>query len=244
MKNYKITVAYDGAKYNGWQKQGNTSNTMQERFEKVLERMCAHPVEIHASGRTDAGVHAISQTANFKCNTRLKPMEIKDYLNKYLPEDILVKSCEVADERFHARLNAVSKTYEYLIATEKPDVFVRKYVWVAENKPDVESMRKAAEKLLGTHDFKGFSTGKTKKSTVRTINWLEIEENNGIIAIRVNGNGFLYNMVRIISGTLYDIGTGKLDVSVIDEIFESKIRENAGQTLPPQGLKLVEVFYQ
>ncbi|MBR4878249.1 MAG: tRNA pseudouridine(38-40) synthase TruA [Clostridia bacterium] len=244
MKNYKITVAYDGAKYNGWQKQGNTSNTMQERFEKVLERMCAHPVEIHASGRTDAGVHAISQTANFKCNTRLKPMEIKDYLNKYLPEDILVKSCEVADERFHARLNAVSKTYEYLIATEKPDVFVRKYVWVAENKPDVESMRKAAEKLLGTHDFKGFSTGKTKKSTVRTINWLEIEENNGIIAIRVNGNGFLYNMVRIISGTLYDIGTGKLDVSVIDEIFESKIRENAGQTLPPQGLKVVEVLYQ
>ena len=243
MKNYKITVAYDGAKYNGWQKQGNTSNTMQERFEKVLERMCAHPVEIHASGRTDAGVHAISQTANFKCNTNLKPKEIKDYLNKYLPEDILVKSCEVADERFHARLNAVSKTYEYLIATEKPDVFVRKYVFVAENKPDLDKMRKAAEKLLGTHDFKGFSTGKTKKSTVRTINWLEIEENDGIIAIRVNGNGFLYNMVRIISGTLYDIGTGALDMSVIDEVFESKIREKAGQTLPPQGLKLVEVFY-
>ena len=243
MKNYKITVAYDGAKYNGWQKQGNTSNTMQERFEKVLERMCAHPVEIHASGRTDAGVHAISQTANFKCNTNLKPKEIKDYLNKYLPEDILVKSCEVADERFHARLNAVSKTYEYLIATEKPDVFVRKYVFVAENKPDLDKMRKAAEKLLGTHDFKGFSTGKTKKSTVRTINWLEIEEKDGIIAIRVNGNGFLYNMVRIISGTLYDIGTGALDMSVIDEVFESKIREKAGQTLPPQGLKLVEVFY-
>ena len=243
MKNYKIVVSYDGSKYNGWQKQGNTSNTMQERFEKVLSRMCAHPVEIHASGRTDAGVHAISQTANFKCETKLSPCEIKAYLNKYLPEDILVKSCETIDDRFHARLNAVSKTYEYVIATEKPDVFVRKYVWVAENKPDVNKMRKAAEKLIGTHDFKGFSTGKTKKSTIRTINWLEIAENDGIITIRVNGSGFLYNMVRIISGTLYDIGTGALDMSIIDDVFESKIREKAGQTLPPQGLKLVEVFY-
>lgn len=243
MKNYKIVVSYDGAKYNGWQKQGNTSNTMQERFEKVLYRMCAHPVEIHASGRTDAGVHAISQTANFKCETKLLPCEIKAYLNKYLPEDILVKSCETVDDRFHARLNAVSKTYEYVIATEKPDVFVRKYVWVAENKPDVNKMRKAAEKLIGTHDFKGFSTGKTKKSTIRTINWLEIAENDGLITIRINGSGFLYNMVRIISGTLYDIGTGALDMSIIDDVFESKIREKAGQTLPPQGLKLVEVFY-
>ena len=243
MKNYKIVVSYDGSKYNGWQKQGNTSNTMQERFEKVLSRMCEHPVEIHASGRTDAGVHAISQTANFKCETKLSPCEIKAYLNKYLPEDILVKSCETINDRFHARLNAVSKTYEYVIATEKPDVFVRKYVWVAENKPDVNKMRKAAEKLIGTHDFKGFSTGKTKKSTIRTINWLEIAEKDGLITIRVNGSGFLYNMVRIISGTLYDIGTGALDMSIIDDVFESKIREKVGQTLPPQGLKLVEVFY-
>jgi len=243
MKNYKIVVSYDGSKYNGWQKQGNTNNTMQERFENVLSRMCAHPVEIHASGRTDAGVHAIAQTANFKCETSLSPCEIKAYLNKYLPEDILVKSCEIADDRFHARLNAVSKTYEYLIATEKPDVFIRKYVWASENKPDIEIMRHAAEKLLGTHDFKGFSTGKTKKSTVRTINWIDISENDGIIAIRINGSGFLYNMVRIISGTLYDIGIGKLEETVIDKVFETKIRENAGQTLPPQGLKLVEVFY-
>ncbi len=243
MKNYKIVVSYDGTKYNGWQKQGNTNNTMQERFENVLSKMCAHSVEIHASGRTDAGVHAISQTANFKCNTDMKPSEIKDYLNKYLPEDILVKSCEIADDRFHARLNAVSKTYEYVIATQKPDVFVRKYVWTAEEKPDVVKMRQAAEKLIGTHDFKGFSTGKTKKSTVRTINSIEIAENDGIIAIKINGSGFLYNMVRIISGTLYDIGVGKLEETVIDEVFETKIREKAGQTLPPQGLKLVEVFY-
>ena len=128
MKNYKITIQYDGTKYNGWQKQGNTPNTIQEKFENVISRMCDQNVEIHASGRTDAGVHALCQVANFKCKTHLSPNEIIDYLNTYLPDDILVTSIEIASERFHSRLNAVSKTYEYLIATKKPDVFLRKYV--------------------------------------------------------------------------------------------------------------------
>ncbi len=244
MKNYKITVSYDGTKYNGWQKQGNTKNTIQERFENVLSQMCGRNIEIFASGRTDAGVHAECQTANFKCSTDMTCVEIKNYLNRYLPADILVVSIDEVHERFHSRLNAVSKTYEYSIATEKPDVFIRKYVFAAEAKPNVEKMIHASKLLLGTHDFKGFSSvGKTKKSTVRTINSIEITERQGIIKIRINGNGFLYNMVRIISGTLYEIGAGKMQESVIEEIFENKNREKAGITLPACGLKLIEVFY-
>lgn len=244
MKNYKMIISYDGTKYNGWQRQGNTQNTIQEKFENVISKMCGEKVEIHASGRTDRGVHAEGQTANFKCSTSLNCKEIKDYLNQYLPEDILVKSVEEAQLRFHSRLNAVSKTYEYKIATEKPDVFIRKYVFVTDRKFDIEAMQKGAEKLLGTHDFKGFSSlGKTKKSTVRTINFISISEENGIISVKINGNGFLYNMVRIVVGTLLDIGEGKLPLSAIDEIFEEKSREKAGATLPACGLRLVEVFY-
>ena len=245
MKNYKITIQYDGTKYNGWQKQKNTKNTIQEKFESVLSKMCEKDVEIFASGRTDAGVHAASQVANFKCETNKTPDEIKDYLNHYLPADILVTSIEEMHERFHSRLNAVSKTYEYTIATKKPDVFIRKYVYFADETPDVEKMRKAAEYFLGTHDFLGFSSvGKTKKSTVRTINFINIEETDGLFVIKINATGFLYNMVRIIAGTLYDVGTGKICATDIENILNAKMRANAGVTLPACGLKLVEVFYK
>ncbi len=244
MRNFKITIQYDGTKYNGWQRQGNTKNTIQERFENVLFKMCEKEVEIFASGRTDAGVHAEEQTANFKCATQMEEVEILEYLNKYLPEDIRVTSIEEVNMRFHSRLNAVSKTYEYTIATEKPDVFTRKYVFFADKKPDVEKMRRAAELILGKHDFKGFSSlGRFKKSTVRTIHFIEIEEENGLIKIRMNGNGFLYNMVRIIAGTLYNIGTGELEICVIPEIFEEKERAKAGATFPASGLKLLKVYY-
>ena len=244
MKNYKITIQYDGTKYNGWQKQGNTKNTIQEKFENVLSRMCGENTEIYASGRTDSGVHALCQVANFKCKTILSEPEIMDYLNSYLPDDILVTSISLAGERFHSRLNAVSKTYEYLIATKKPDVFLRKYVYRTDEIPDIQKMKSAALLLLGTHDFKGFSSvKKTNKSTVRTINSIDITENDGIIKITVSGNGFLYNMVRIIVGTLLDIGTGKLSKDVIPQIFSELKRDMAGTTLPPQGLKLVNVFY-
>ena len=244
MRNFKITVQYDGTKYNGWQRQGNTKNTIQERFENVLSKMCGKETEIFASGRTDAGVHADEQTANFKCDTLMDEAEMLDYINKYLPEDIRVTSLEEVDMRFHSRLNAVSKTYEYTIATKKPDVFIRKYVYFVDKKPDVEKMRKAARLITGKHDFKGFSSvGRMKKSTVRTVNFIEIEDANNLIKIRINGNGFLYNMVRIISGTLYNIGTGDLDESVINEIFEEKIRAKAGITFPASGLRLVKVYY-
>ncbi len=244
MQNYKMTVQYDGTKYNGWQRQGNTPNTIQERFENILFKMCNSKVEIFASGRTDAGVHAEGQVANFKCETELSCNEIKQYLNQYLPEDIVVLTVEEAGERFHSRLNAVSKTYEYKIAVTKPDVFIRKYVFYVKEKPNVEKMRLAAQKLLGKHDFKGFgSVGKTKKSTERTIHTIDIIHENNLIIIRINGSGFLYNMVRIMTGTLFDIGTGKLDETIIDEIFAEKNRAKAGVTLPACGLKLKEVLY-
>ncbi len=244
MQNYKMTVQYDGTKYNGWQRQGNTPNTLQERVENVLFKMCNSKVEVFASGRTDAGVHAEGQVANFKCETNLSSHEIKQYLNQYLPEDIVVLMVEEVGERFHSRLNARSKTYEYKITTTKPDVFIRKYVYHAKEKPDVEKMRLAAHKLLGKHDFKGFSSlGKTKKSTERTIHTIDILNENNLITIRINGSGFLYNMVRIIAGTLFDIGTGKLEETVIDEIFKEKNRAKAGVTLPACGLTLKEVLY-
>ena len=244
MRNFKITVQYDGTKYNGWQRQGNTKNTIQERFENVLFKMCGKKVEIFASGRTDAGVHADEQTANFKCDTLMNEAEILCYINKYLPEDIRVTSLEEVDIRFHSRLNAISKTYEYTIATEKPDVFIRKYVFFASKTPDIEKMKRAAELIVGKHDFKGFSSvGRTKKSTVRTVNFVEVKEENHLIKITINANGFLYNMVRIISGTLYNIGTGDLDEGVINEIFEEKIRAKAGVTFPSSGLRLVKVYY-
>lgn len=244
MKNYKITVEYDGTKYNGWQRQGNTKNTLQEKFENVISLMCGKETEIFASGRTDRGVHAKGQVANFRCDVDMPSEDVLTYLNHYLPEDVRVTDISEVDERFHSRLNAVSKTYEYKIATKKPSVFERKYVYFPEEAPDVEKMRSAAEKLSGTHDFHGFSSvGKTKKSTVRTVNYIDITKNDGIIKVTVNGNGFLYNMVRIIVGTLYEIGIGKKDADVIDEIFETGIREKAGITLPAEGLCLLEVIY-
>ena len=243
MKNYKITIQYDGTRYSGWQRQGNTGNTIQEKFENVLNIMCSHKVEINASGRTDAGVHAICQVANFKCDTGYNCEQIMEYLNNYLPEDILVTSATEADDRFHARLNAVSKTYVYTIATKKPDVFKRKYVYRVESKPDISKMITASEYFVGTHDFKGFCSDKTKKSTVRTINSIEIKSGDSTIEIIINGSGFLYNMVRIISGTLLDIGLGKMDIGIINEVFETKDRTKAGTTLPAQGLMLKQVYY-
>lgn len=174
MANYKITVSYDGTRYNGWQRQGNTKNTIQEKFENVLSVMCGRNTEIFASGRTDAGVHAAGQVANFKCDTEMTEREIMDYLNHYLPEDIAVLSVEMTDDRFHSRLNAISKTYEYALCSGKPDVFIRKYVCRVEKAPDIALMRSAAERLIGTHDFMGFSSvKKAKKSTIRTINSIE-----------------------------------------------------------------------
>ncbi len=245
MKNYVLTVTYDGTAYCGWQKQGNSQNSIQGKIEAVLSRMCGEPVSVQGSGRTDAGVHAKGQVASFKCNTEKTPSEIAEYLNTYLPKDIAVKALSEADERFHARLSAKRKTYLYRINISGiSNVFERKYIYDLPGELDIEKMKKAAGKLLGKHDFKAFSSVKrTKKSTVREIYAIDVEKAGGEIDISVTGNGFLYNMVRIIVGTLIEAGRGERTPESVEEALLSLNRENAGYTAPPEGLILMKVEY-
>ncbi len=250
--NYKLLIQYDGTKLNGWQKQGNTENTIQGKLEAILERMYGEYVEVHGSGRTDAGVHALGQVANFHVptgaqgtNKKYSVEEIKKTLNEYLSKDIRVLKVETADERFHARLTAKGKTYEYRIDNgEIANVFQRKLTMREELPLDLESMRQAAACFMGTHDFKTFCANKKmKKSTVRTIYSIDIEEKEGIVSIRYTGNGFLYNMVRILTGTLIEVGRGKRKPEEMTGILDAMDRGAAGFTAPAQGLFLVEVEY-
>ena len=247
--NYRLLIQYDGTKLNGWQKQGNTDNTIQGKLEAILERMYGEYVEIHGSGRTDAGVHALGQVANFHVPVgsakEYSESEIRDTLNEYLSKDIRVLKVEIADERFHARLTAKGKTYEYLIDNGAiANVFQRKYVMREENPLDLDAMKMAASCFVGTHDFKTFCANKKmKKSTVRTITSIEIEEKEGIVAIRYTGNGFLYNMVRILTGTLIEVGRGLRKPDEMHGIIDAMDRGAAGFTAPAQGLYLVEVDY-
>ena len=245
MRNFKMTIEYDGTRYNGWQRQGNIKNTIQEKLETVLSRMAERPVTIHGSGRTDAGVHARGQVANFHLQTRQTPADILEYLNAYLPEDIGVTAVEEVPERFHSRLNAASKTYVYRIWNSPlPNVFMRRWMLSFPQKLDLSAMRRAAGFLLGTHDFMAFCANKRmKKSTIRTITQLDIVQDGLEVRITVRGSGFLYNMVRILCGTLLAVGTGALQPEEIPAILESKNRENAGETLPAKGLILWEVAY-
>ena len=243
--NYKLLLQYDGTKLNGWQKQGNTDNTIQGKLEAILEKMYGMYVEIHGSGRTDAGVHALGQVANFHAPEMFSLEEILNTLNEYLSKDIRVLSVEEVDERFHARLTAKGTTYEYRIDNGKiANVFQRKFTMREENPLDLEAMRAAAVQFLGTHDFKTFCANKKmKKSTVRTITSIEIKEMDGIVSIRYTGNGFLYNMVRILTGTLIEVGRGKRKPAEMADVIHAKDRGAAGFTAPAQGLFLVEVDY-
>ena len=244
MKNFKIVLEYDGTKYNGWQKQGNTKNTIEYKFLEILRKMTGKETEISASGRTDSGVHAKGQVANFKIETDMSAEEVFSYMNTYLPEDIRVLSCIEADGRFHSRLNAKKKTYMYRIYQGKPPVFERKYVYSVDMPLDAEKMQEGAKYFLGKHDFKAFCTKqKMKKSTIREIYSLDVIENGEELDIIVCGNGFLYNMVRIISGTLFKVGTGEILPEDIKAIIEERNREKAGDTLPPCGLVLLLVEY-
>lgn len=243
--NYKLVLQYDGTKLNGWQKQGNTENTIQGKLEAILERMYGESIEVHGSGRTDAGVHALGQVANFHAPATFSVEEIKVTLNEYLSKDIRVLCAEIVDERFHARLTAKGKTYEYRIDNGAvANVFTRKYTMREESPLDLEAMRKAAAFFLGTHDFKSFCANKKmKKSTVRTITSIVIEEYQGIVTIRYTGNGFLYNMVRILTGTLIEAGRRKRKPEEMKDILEALDRGAAGFTAPAQGLYLVQVEY-
>lgn len=245
MKNYRITLQYDGTRYSGWQKQGNTTNTIQGKLEMVLSKMTNDEIEIHGSGRTDAGVHALAQVANFKCNTSMNVTQIQEYLNEYLPLDIRILTVSEAAPRFHARLNAAKKHYRYVINTNPIcDVFSRKYVTHLPYHYDLSAMRKGAAFLLGEHDFKSFCENKhMKKSTIRTIESIDFSFDNGILSIDFIGNGFLYHMVRILVGTLLEIGEKKRKPEEIQTILQAQSRPAAGFTAPAQGLYLVEVFY-
>jgi tRNA pseudouridine38-40 synthase len=245
MNNYKIIVQYEGTKYNGWQKQGNTDNTIQGKIETVLSKMVGSEVEIAGSGRTDAGAHAYGQVANFHIDTDKTPAEILEYMNQYLPQDIAVIAIEIVPERFHSRLNAKSKRYVYRIWNSAiPDVFDRRFMHTYTNTLDIEAMRKATQYLIGEHDFKSFcSNKKFKKSTVRTIYSIEIIKENNEIRFTFVGNGFLYNMVRILIGTLVEVGEGKKQPEQLLNIIAACDRETAGITMPAEGLTLMDVQY-
>jgi len=248
MKNYKCIVQYEGTRYQGWQRQDSTENTLQGKIEAILTKMCEKKVEIQASGRTDAGVHALGQVMNFHIDTEKSLEEIMGYLNQYLPEDVAVISIEEVPERFHSRLNAKKKTYCYRVLNSKvPHIFDRRYVYQLEQilgEDAIEQMRGAAKVLVGTHDFKAFtSTKKSKKSTVRTIEQIQIEQVGDEIRFTYTGNGFLYHMVRIITGTLLEVGIGEKSVTDISKILESGLRERAGALAPAKGLTLVNVEY-
>ena len=243
--NYKLIIQYDGTRYDGWQRQGNTENTIQGRIEEVLSRMVQAPVEVQGAGRTDAGVHALGQVASVYLDTDASEDEICRYLNQYLPEDIGVVEVRQAADRFHARLNASGKVYRYRIGIGAyKNVFERKYYYPLGKELDVAGMREAAALLLGEHDFKSFCSNKRmKKSTVRRLRRIDIREKAGEIEITYEGDGFLYNMVRILTGTLIEVGQGKRCPDSMKEILVGRNRKLAGYTAPARGLILAEVKY-
>ena len=245
MRNIRLRLQYEGTRYQGWQKQTSTDNTIQGKMEVLLTKMCGEPVEIAASGRTDAGVHALGQVANFHTESDMSTEEIMAYCNRYLPEDIAVIHLEEAETRFHSRLNAKRKTYVYRIWNSSvPNVFERRFVLQVAERLDTDAMRAAARELIGTHDFRAFcSLKRYKKSTVRSIYSLEIEEEGPEIRLTVRGDGFLYNMVRILAGTLIEVGLGERKPEEMQKILASRDRQQAGHTAPPQGLILQKVWY-
>lgn len=245
--NYKIILQYEGTRYNGWQRQGNTKNTIQGRLEAVLEKMAGQPVEIHGSGRTDAGVHAAGQTANFYLPEDIQPEKVMEYLNQYLPEDIAVISAQRAPDRFHSRLSAVEKVYRYQIETgKKRDVFSRRTQFELGQRLDVADMQKAAELLCGTHDYKSFcGNPRMKRSCVRTVREIRVRQkpDSSLVSIVFTGDGFLQHMVRIMTGTLIEVGQGKRNPRQMPEVLAAKDRTAAGFTAPAEGLCLMEVCY-
>ncbi len=242
--NMKLTLAFDGSAYHGWQIQKNAM-TIQEVLKNTVTKITGEVPNIIGCGRTDSGVHALNYVCNFYTETGIAPEQFKNAVNANLPEDIFCKKAERADEDFHASSSAVRKTYLYRILNRPDaDVFQRKYAWHYKYPLEIEKMRCAAEAFLGEHDFIGFaSAGFTVKTTVRTIYALELTEDRDSISLEITGNGFLYNMVRIITGTLVMMGGGKIDYRQAKEILDSCDRKRAGMTAPAHGLFLKEVDY-
>ena len=246
MRNIKVILQYEGTRYQGWQRQDSTGNTIQGKLEALLSKMCGEKVEVVGSGRTDSGVHALGQVANFHIGTEKTPKEIMDYMNFYLPEDIAVIRAEEVSERFHSRLNAKGKTYCYrVINSDVPHIFDRRYVYAVPDALDMDAMRRAADALCGTHDYRAFTSNKkSKKSTVRTVDSIDMERIGDEIRFTFKGNGFLYHMVRIMMGTLLEAGMHKRDAGQMEWLLKAGTREDAGFLAPAMGLTLVEVRYQ
>lgn len=244
MRNIKLVIEYDGKSFNGWQKQPNKLN-IQGEIEKAIYNITKEEVDLIGSGRTDAGVHALGQVANFKTNSQISIEKLPLAINSQLKNSIVIKRAEEVDERFHSRYNAKHKTYRYIINNSKCGTAIyRNLEYSYPFELDAQKMQQAAKYFEGEHDFKAFkSSGTSSKNSVRTIYKAMVKKEGEKIIIELTGNGFLYNMVRIISGTLLDVGLGKIKPEEIPEIIESKDRQRAGKTLPPHGLYLVEVKY-
>lgn len=245
MRNIRLLLQYEGTRYQGWQRQTSSENTIQRKLEQLLSKMCNEPIEVMGSGRTDAGVHALGQVANFHTTSTMSAEEMLSYINEYLPQDIAVLQVTEAAPRFHSRLNACGKRYCYrVINSAIPNVFWRRYALEVPLKLDVEAMEKAASYLSGEHDFKAFTSAKKgKKSTVRRIDKIDIAREGDRLTFTFEGNGFLHHMVRILVGTLLEVGMGKRKPEEMTEILASGSREKAGALVPAKGLTLMEVFY-
>jgi tRNA pseudouridine38-40 synthase len=244
MRNLRLNICYEGTRYKGWQRLPGSDQTIQGKLEQALSRILGEPIEVTGSGRTDAGTHALGQVANFHCNSSMPASEILSQLRKYLPEDIGIYSCKDVSERFHARLNAKTKTYRYRIwNSDAPCVFDRKFVCVDPETMDLFAMQQAAQLFLGQHDFSAFCANKNmKKSTVRYIASFEIQRVGEELVFTVTGNGFLHHMVRIMVGTLVEVGKGQRSKDSIMELFGAQ-RQYSGILMPSCGLCLMEVTY-
>lgn len=248
MQTFQLTLSYDGTAYGGWQVQPN-ARTIQAELETALATIVGAPVRAVASGRTDAGVHALGQVVSFECDTRLDPETLGRALNANLPRDIGVLDVRVAPPGFHALRDAVRKRYRYVIQDGTTrDVFARGYAWQFPHRLDVAAMQQAAGHLLGTHDFASFETsGSPRVTTVRTVTDLTVGRCAGDhldrVVVEIEANGFLYNMVRNIVGTLVEVGCGKQLPGWVAGVLEAGDRKAAGRTAPPQGLFLISVDY-
>jgi tRNA pseudouridine38-40 synthase len=245
MRNIKLTIEYDGRDFNGWQKQPDKLN-IQGTIENAIKAITGEEVELNASGRTDAGVHAFAQVANFKTNSNLPTEKFPVAINSKLKKSIIIKNAEEVDERFHSRLTCKRKTYRYVINNSYTGTAIyRNLEYHIPTKLDVDKMKEAARYFEGEHDFKAFkASGTSSKSSVRTIYEAKVYKIDEKICIELTGNGFLYNMVRIIAGTLVEVGIGKILPEQISAIIKEGKRENAGKTLPAHGLYLLNVEYE
>jgi len=243
-QNHKMTISYDGTIYRGWQRLKNDEKSIQFKIERVLSELYKTEIKIIGSGRTDAGVHATCQIANFHADNTYTTDEIYKYVNHYLPEDIAVNNIEIVDDQFHSRFNVSEKHYQYKIWNGiHSSVFERKYSYWIKDSINIDKMKEAAKLFIGKHDFLGFSTKSKKKNTIKEIYNINISNQGSMIVIDIYGEGFLYNMIRIIVGTLIEIGQSKKEIDVIQRVFLSGIREDAGFTAPAKGLCLVNVTY-